>query len=232
MTSSSSLFAKELARSFRKLPVQVKIIAVILLLVIVGLPVLWPNQFGQLNSILQSFGLSVDSSPQSTPTPDAQQDGSSNAATTVSGQLYTVSKVVDGDTIKVMIDDVEQTIRLIGIDTPEVVDPRKTVECYGKEASSQMKKLVEGKQIKLESDPSQGNSDTYGRLLRYVQLSDGQLVNLLLIKNGYAFEYTYKTPYKYQAAFKSAQTLASSQRQGLWSEASCKGQRQIDEPQG
>lgn len=81
------------------------------------------------------------------------------------GHVLTVAKVIDGDTI--MAND-GMTIRLIGIDTPETVDPRRPVGCFGKEASNFTKQLLLGKQISVEKDVSE--TDKYGRLLRYVYL--------------------------------------------------------------
>jgi micrococcal nuclease len=132
------------------------------------------------------------------------------------GELYEVVKVVDGDTLDVMIDGKAERLRLIGINTPETVDPRKPVECFGAEASNKAKALLSGKKISLESDSSQGERDKYDRLLRYVFLEDGTNFNLLMIREGYAYEYTYNLPYKYQSEFKDAQKEASVNKIGLW----------------
>jgi micrococcal nuclease len=129
---------------------------------------------------------------------------------------YMVEKVIDGDTIKVSIEGKLETIRLVGIDTPETVHPQKTVECFGLEASKKAKELLLNKEVYLESDSSQGDSDKYQRLLKYVFLENGTNVNLLMIKEGYAYEYTYDLPYKYQKEFKEAQKLARDTRTGLW----------------
>jgi micrococcal nuclease len=135
--------------------------------------------------------------------------------------LFEVIKVVDGDTIKVNINGEEKTDRLIGINTPEVVDPRKTVECFGREASAKAKEILENKKVKLESDFSQDNYDRYGRLLRYVYLEDGLFFNEWMIENGYAFEYTYELPYQYQTEFKNAQRFAQDNKMGLWADGVC-----------
>jgi micrococcal nuclease len=129
---------------------------------------------------------------------------------------YEVSKVIDGDTIDVSIGGVTERVRMIGVNTPETVDPRKPVECFGVEASKQAKSLMTGKRVVLEADATQGERDTYGRLLRYVFLEDGTNVNLLMIKSGFAYEYTYNLPYKYQKEFKEAQSEASTGKIGLW----------------
>src|SRR3989338_322463 len=103
--------------------------------------------------------------------------------------LYPVVKVIDGDTIDVKIGTKIERIRMVGMDTPEIVDPRKAVQCFGKEASNRTKLLLTGKSVALQSDPTQGERDKYGRLLRYVIL-DGLNFNKRLIAEGYAHEYT------------------------------------------
>ena len=130
---------------------------------------------------------------------------------TTSLKYYSVSRVVDGDTIDVSIDGKVKRLRLIGINTPETVDPRKLVECFGVEASNKAKTLLTGKKVSLEGDGSQGELDKYNRLLRYVFLEDGTNINLLMIKEGYAYEYTYNLPYKYQTEFKNAQKTSRYQ---------------------
>lgn len=155
-----------------------------------------------------------------------EQETTSVTNTTVAEQekiLYTVSSVVDGDTIKVSINGEIETLRLIGIDTPETVDPRKVVQCFGKEASSKAKELLTGKKVYLEADPTQGERDKYGRLLMYVFLEDNRSYNKLMIEEGYAHEYTYNIPYKYQTEFKAAEKMAREDKKGLWNENTCNG---------
>lgn len=134
-----------------------------------------------------------------------------------------VLKVVDGDTIDVLINGKSQAVRLIGIDTPEVVDPRKPVQCFGEQASQKAKSILGGKNIFLESDPSQRDKDKYQRLLRYIYLEDGTNFNLMMIMQGFAHEYTYNLPYKYQSEFKAAQKTARQKGIGLWSPDTCSG---------
>lgn len=136
---------------------------------------------------------------------------------------YAVTSVTDGDTIKVDIKGVIQTVRFIGIDTPETKDPRKPVQCFGIEATARMKQYVEGKSVALITDSTQGDHDKYGRLLRYVFLQDGTHVGYEMIRGGYAHEYTYALPYAYQTEFKEAQRLAMESEAGLWSPDTCNG---------
>jgi micrococcal nuclease len=154
-----------------------------------------------------------ETKPQAAPTAD------------VSETAYQVVAVADGDTVKVTIDGKTESIRLIGVDTPETRDPRKKVQCYGKEASAYTSSTLLGRTVRLAADESQDNRDKYGRLLRYVFLGDGMNFNLQLIAEGYAYEYTYKIPYEYQAEFKEAQATAEANQKGLWSPATCSGHR-------
>jgi micrococcal nuclease len=133
---------------------------------------------------------------------------------------FTVTKVVDGDTIWVNSGKREK-VRMIGMDTPETVDPRKPVQCFGLEASAQAKAILAGQSVYLETDPSQDTVDKYGRTLAYVWTTSGQLFNLDMIADGYAHEYTYYLPYRYQKEFKAAENDARNQERGLWSPASC-----------
>ncbi|MGW8184616.1 MAG: thermonuclease family protein [Candidatus Moraniibacteriota bacterium] len=139
-------------------------------------------------------------------------------------ERFKVLNVVDGDTLAVEINGQKEVLRLIGINTPETVDPRKPVECFGNEASNKAKEILTGKMVKLEEDVTQGNLDKYNRLLRYVYLEDGTNFNKLMIEKGYAYEYTYNTPYKYQTDFKAAQEKAQREKRGLWADDTCSGE--------
>ena len=138
---------------------------------------------------------------------------------------YMVTKVVDGDTIEVDMNGENAKIRIIGIDTPETVDPRKPVQCFGKEASSKAKETLNGKYVTLVADETQGNTDKYKRYLRYVFLPDGTNYGLFMISNGFAHEYTYDSTYKYQSEYKSAEVDARNNNRGLWSPDTCSGNK-------
>ena len=134
----------------------------------------------------------------------------------------TVAYVVDGDTVDVVLNGERIRVRLIGINTPETVDPRKPVECFGKEASDKAKEILkEGSAVYLEADASQTKYDRYGRFLAYIFLADGTSLNKLMISEGFAHEYTYRTPYKYQKEFRLAESKARSATRGLWNPAAC-----------
>lgn len=133
---------------------------------------------------------------------------------------YVVEYVVDGDTFKITYEGQLTSVRIIGINTPETIDPRKSVECFGQEASNYLKARLSGQTVKLAADPTQTDRDKYGRLLRYVYLSD-QDIGLEMIQKGYGFEYTYDIPYQNQINYKQAQEEATANQVGLWASDTC-----------
>ncbi len=137
-----------------------------------------------------------------------------------SDETFLVKRVVDGDTIEL---ENKEKVRYIGINTPESVDPRRKVECFGKEASIYDKELVEGKRVRLVKDVS--DRDMYGRLLRFVYLEDGTFVNEVLIREGYAFVSTYPPDVTNQDVFRQAEREAKNEKRGLWSETTCNGKK-------
>lgn len=149
------------------------------------------------------------------------EDGGAGASS--AGPLYRVTEVVDGDTIRVLRGGEEETLRLIGLDTPETRDPRRPVECYGREASERGRELLGGRRVRLAGDPSQDAVDRYGRSLVYVFREDGLFYNREMIRGGFANEYTYRTPYEYREEFRAAQREAREAKRGLWSPDTCGG---------
>lgn len=136
---------------------------------------------------------------------------------------HPVVRVVDGDTIRVDINGTEEVIRLIGIDTPELVDPRRPVECFAQEASQKANELLANRLVRVVPDPTQSTRDVFGRLLAYVYRDDGLFFNKRMIETGYAFEYTYRTPYQFQQEFKEVEQNARINNLGLWSPDTCAG---------
>lgn len=135
---------------------------------------------------------------------------------------YEVNRVIDGDTLVVDISGADRTVRLIGIDTPEISGPYTAAECYGGEATAAAQTKLAGKKIYLKTDSASGDQDKYGRLLRYVFLANGENFNQWMISEGNAREYTYNSiSYEYQAAFRSAQSAAAALKKGLWSIEVC-----------
>lgn len=128
---------------------------------------------------------------------------------------YRIVEYADGDTVRVNMNGTTETIRFIGVDTPETQDPRKAVQCFGKAASEFTKQLIADQPVRLEADPLSTNRDRYNRLLRYVYIPDGRLVQAEIIKNGYGFAYA-SFPFTKSAEFLRYQTEAREQNRGLW----------------
>lgn len=194
--------------------------------------------FGLLFNATWVYAITTSKSTENKSATQSIQDNTSQESQSIEAigtepikpTLYTIIEIVDGDTVKVDYHGKTETVRLIGIDTPETVDPRETVQCFGQEASSRAKELLKGKSVQLESDTSQSDRDKYNRLLRYVLFEDSTNFNKQMIAEGFAYEYTYQVPYKYQQDFKNAQTEASNTSKGLWSPSSCNGQRTKPQP--
>jgi micrococcal nuclease len=131
-------------------------------------------------------------------------------------ELLLVTKVSDGDTFWVTYPSgKEEKIRLIGIDTPEARKTGRTeVEYFGKEASEYAKRLLLNKQVRLEFDVQK--YDRYKRTLAYAYLESGQMVNSLLVREGYAKASSYPPNVRYQELFQKLEREARSAGKGLW----------------
>ncbi len=127
-----------------------------------------------------------------------------------------VLRVVDGDTIVVRIGGLEESVRLLGIDTPESVDPRSPVECFGMEASQHTETLLPpGTEVRLVRDVEA--RDRYSRLLAYVyRADDGAFVNLQLVRDGFADVLTYPPNVAHADDFTTAAAQARDDGLGLW----------------
>lgn len=149
-------------------------------------------------------------------------------------EIATVTRVVDGDTIEVRITGREDgpgagdaeiggvyPVRLIGIDTPESVDPRRPVECFGVEASAAARALLAGASVHLVVDVEE--ADGYDRLLRYVYLGQ-EMANARLVVNGYASAYTYPPNIRHSELFVQLEREARESDRGLWSANTCRGE--------
>lgn len=142
-----------------------------------------------------------------------------------------VYSVIDGDTFRYRKEDWSlQSVRLLWVDAPESNTARyRTTECFWKEAKNYLTNLIKNQYVTLEFDPNSAFSDAYGRMLAYVYL-DWKLVNETLIAEWYAKEYTYKTAYSQQSAFKQAEENAKNSEKWLRSASTC-GKSIAEEPE-
>jgi micrococcal nuclease len=130
-----------------------------------------------------------------------------------------VTRVVDGDTIHVRVGGREETVRYIGMDTPETVKPNTPVQCFGKAASVANHRLVAGARVELRLDAEP--RDRYGRLLAYVyRRGDGLLVNAALVRDGFATILTIPPNVSHAADLRALERRARAGRRGLW--AACR----------
>ena len=137
-------------------------------------------------------------------------------SSTSSAGLVKVKRAIDGDTIEL---ENGQTVRYIGIDTPELHHPKQKLQCFGLEAKEKNKELVEGKFVRLEKDLSE--TDKYSRLLRYVFVSttaspSGEFVNEILVREGYAYAATFPPDVAFSVHFINLENLARANKRGLW----------------
>jgi micrococcal nuclease len=144
--------------------------------------------------------------------------GAPTTTPSTSGKFYTVTRVIDGDTV---IINTGEHVRYVGVNSPELHHPTKGVECYGQEAADDNKRLVEGKKVRLVKDRL--DKDQYGRLLRFVYLkpttgsSSAEIfVNDYLVAHGDAFATTYKPDIGFKDEFKKSENEARAAQLGLW----------------
>jgi len=145
----------------------------------------------------------------------------SRESVTNGSEKRVVVRVVDGDTIVV---SPNEKVRLIGVDTPETVHPRKAVECFGRQAKQFTRDAVEEKPIRVvldEVNERTRHKDKYGRTLAYAYLDDGRMLNRELIRQGYAHAYT-RFRFRYLVEFLELERDARNQSIGLW--ANCRNQ--------
>jgi len=122
-----------------------------------------------------------------------------------------VIRVIDGDTFEI---NGGIKVRLIGVDTPEMKNKNKTVDCFAQEAKRKLETLIGGEEVVLVKDVSE--TDKYGRLLRYVYLGD-EMINDTLIKEGYARISTFPPDVKFKDQFLANERRAREANSGLWS---------------
>jgi micrococcal nuclease len=148
----------------------------------------------------------------STP-PTALAAGDPPGAATAFGRATTVERIVDGDTIVVAGDE---TVRLIGIDTPETKDPRRPVQCFGAEATRRITELIPaGDAVLLVRDVS--DTDRFGRTLAYVYREHDRLfVNAAMVRGGYAAASPYPPDVAHADELRTLEREAREAGRGLW----------------
>lgn len=149
--------------------------------------------------------------------------GSDDAGSSRADLIGRVTRVVDGDTVKVRLRRGRgtRTVRYIGVDTPETVAPGEPVQCYGKQASAFNERLVQGRRVRLEI--GRERTDRYGRLLAYVYVRGrgNRFVNEELLRRGYARTLAIPPNTDRAGRFAVLERRAKRERRGLW--RTCEG---------
>ena len=159
-------------------------------------------------------------SPSVAPTTSPTTDPTPTLEPTPAPLAGTVVEVVDGDTVRVELPTGIETVRIIGIDTPEVVHPSQPEACFGAEASAFAKDTLDGQAVTLELDPTQDERDRYDRLLAHVHVGDS-LYAAEAIAAGYGIHYVYERPSIHADELDAAAETAHDANAGIW--ASCEG---------
>ena len=134
------------------------------------------------------------------------------------GPLYKVTRVTDGDTIRVDYGGMIEKVRLIAIDTPEVDWYGSRGDCFGDEAGKFTRQKLAGERVHLVRDGAQPDRDRNGRLLRFVVLEDGTNFNALLVSKGFAtYESQYPVAEPFLSQLENASDAALASNAGLWS---------------
>ncbi len=143
------------------------------------------------------------------------------AATVADPSMATVVEVVDGDTVRLRFGPIVETARLLGIDTPESVHPTLPEQCFGAEATAELRRLLPpGTEVAVFRDTD--GRDHYGRLLLHLRRTDDGLpVNLHLVENGFAAAAFYEPNHHDRSRFLDAERTAKAGGLGLW--AVCDG---------
>lgn len=145
-----------------------------------------------------------------------KQEETQQESNQLESEIVTFSRVVDGDTARLIVQGKEETVRFLAIDTPESVKPNTKVQPYGKEASEYTEKMLKNaKEIKLEYEKS-AKVDDYDRKLAWVFV-DGELLQEQLVSKGYAKVAYIYGKYKYTNTLKKVEAKAKIERLGIWS---------------
>ena len=132
-----------------------------------------------------------------------------------SPQTARVVAVHDGDTITVRMNGRAEKIRLVGIDSPELQDERQAYRDAAYAARDYARSRLGGETVTLDAEPRQPDRDPYGRLLRYVILGDGTIVNEEFVRKGYARVYD-RFQFTLKPRFKAAEAEAKREKLGVW----------------
>lgn len=180
------------------------VVAIVTMIIVLGMAIVYLSLSKKRTLEIGSRGSSIGSSKVEECLP------SKEVRILLSNGPFRVVRVLDGDTIVL---DNGETVRLIGVDAPEIHHPEIPVQRFGEEATEFLRRFAEGFECTLEYEPN-NIRDLYGRLLAYVFVGD-RLANAEIIRRGYAYAYT-RFPFRRQAEFISLEHEAREHQYGLW----------------
>ncbi len=129
----------------------------------------------------------------------------------------TIVEVIDGDTVRIASSDGEEdTVRVIGIDTPETRRPGRGVECGGRAATAALRDRAEGRSARVIEDPTQDRRDRYDRRLAVLVLEDGTDLGRRQVAEGHAAVYVFERPFRRLSSYRRAERKARARRDGAW----------------
>jgi micrococcal nuclease len=211
-------------RRFRSLPTAAQVVTwVVLAVLVIGLiggsedpdidtaAVERPTTTTQPTTTTEAETTTTSTTTSTTAT-TAVPTTASTAPAQPAGDMVSVTRIIDGDTLEVS----GETVRLIGIDTPETKHPNRSVECFGAQATEHATALMgPGTNIRLVYDVER--TDRYGRTLAYIyRAADGLFVNLEMVRDGFAVTATYPPNVAHAEEFLAAEREARSNNRGLW----------------
>ena len=188
-----------------KVPAKVKKLAIQLFWAVISLALL---------SLIVSIEAKTETISKSSSTFNTSQ--TPQVLEELDGALVDVIRVSDGDTLWIESEGHEYKVRMIGINSNELQGDNGQPECAAKDARERLSQLVDGKQVVFTFDESQDKQDRYGRLLGYIE-SEGQDIGNVLVKEGFAQEFTYRKAHANQSLYRASQDFAQQGTFGMWS---------------
>jgi len=149
---------------------------------------------------------------------DAPQHAAAADKARYHGKPFRVLAIMDGDTVEVDAPDGRSAatrVRLLGIDAPEMNYEDHRPACFAEEATAFARKLIAGKRVTVHLDETERTRCNYGRLLAYLELDDGTVLNELLLAEGYAYA-DLRFKHSYFHRYGQLEASARALRKGLW----------------
>lgn len=173
-----------------------------------------------------SPALAATATPGPTPSPTSTSTPTPLPTAAPPSARYGVSNVITADTFEVLVGGRPNLVRLIGVVAPQAIEPQRQ-ECFGREAQTASKALVERKVVRMEFDPSVGGRDAEGRVPVYMWLPDDTFLNEVLVREGLAVVDATSPSYKSREVITLAQRYTQENGRGMWPTQRCGGYKPL-----